>query len=522
MPGLIAVRKDFAGVFILKAIVTIVCMPSAMVCAQSWHLDPSVGAVVTATDNVFLVPSDQARRDVEFVVSPRLGFRRSGPRLRFEGEVGVDFTKHVNVNDLDRATPILRGSLAAVVVERFLFLDMSANVSRIEADAFAARTNESSSFNRRLATSYQVSPHIDYELGTAFAFKARSDFAWTHLPGDESSGVGPLPARTLQATHHTAVLERRPQPLGVVLEFSSERSQNSDDSAALLNTQTAKLAVSYAMANDAQLGVVGGTERSRFSSLDETDSVYGVRLRWTPNLRTDLNADLERHYFGNGYHLTFTHRMPWLTTSIGATRMPVSNPFAIDLPGVRSTLAESLNAILITRYPDPTERGRIVQDLLLSRGLSPSASGAVDIAARYAQLEQRINVSFALLGPRNTFALSGYSRTLRQLNRLNDPVAAIAPLESDNRQTGVSLGINRKLSPRWSVDLAVGWTRAVGLAARAGDQTTQETVRLSVTHLLGPKTNVSIGLLGRVLDTNVGVSQTVHEISGFAGMLHHF
>lgn len=497
-------------------------LPGGAVFAQSIQVTPSIAATLSHSDNPLFVAEEQARGDTQLSISPRLSIRRTGPRLRLTGEAGLDATSHTNSDLRNRVTPTVSGTLNAEIIDNWFFLDSSVRVSSIEVDPFAPRAEASSDRNSRRVMTGTFSPYIDYRLGSNFAVRARSDMTGTRI-GTADDDSSTEPSRTLLSARNTLVVERLPRPLGATLEATSENSRYTNEAEPLLRDDSVRASVSYSLAGDTTVSIVAGRERSRFTGNQEsTDSIRGLRFAWRPNERTRLDADVERRFFGNGYSLQVSHRMPWLTSSLSLRRAPVSNPFSLQFGGGGATLGSFLDSILTTRYPDPAERNRIVADILASRGLPASLSSPIGIVSRYAQLENGGTLSFVLLGARNTFTMSVYGTTQRRLQREDDPLTAGSGADSDSRQYGGSLGFNRRLSPQWTLDLQTEWSRVEALAARAGDETTQRRVRSAVTYAVSPRTDANAGLSFRSIGSTLSTTSTTREASGFVGILHRF
>ena len=110
----------------------------------------------------------------------------------------------------------------------------------------------------------------------------------------------------------------------------------------------------------------------------------------------------------------------------------------------------------------------------------------------------------------------------RLLTRPSDPVNALLAAGADNEQTGVTLGLNRKLTPRMSADLTLTRSRVTGLSARQGDDSEERTHRLSATLDLSMRTTASAGVqYNRFSSSVVGINDHV-ATSAFVGLNHRF
>lgn len=490
--------------------------------AQGLRVEARNEAVLTASDNPFFVLREQASSDFVLALRPRLTLRRLARGLAIDAEVGADLVGHSNNSAHSYLTPFVRGAFRSELLERALYLDGSVDITRVEADAFAARTSEVSNLNRRLLISYRLSPYVDRAVSDSISFKARSDITRSTLPEERNATSEQLERRDLVTWHNAARFESLPRPFGAALEAESDHSGYSDAEETLLNTSSARAIVAYAPNDEHRLELFAGREKSHFSGTTDIDTVRGARYNWKPGIRSELDVRLERRFFGTDARISFTHRMPWLSANFGLHRTPVSNPFGIKLVGSGNNLAEFLDAILVTRYPDPVERSKLVSDLLQSRGLPGTLTRAVDLVAKYAQLEEGGNIGLVFLGQRNVVTITAFAVRFTELNRVRDPVVAGFALNNDNRQVGATFGFNRRLSPLTSLDLSITGARTLGLAERAGDITTQYSARLAMTQVLSPRTNASFGIADRHIKTNVGDVPRTYEITIFCGLTNAF
>jgi uncharacterized protein (PEP-CTERM system associated) len=490
--------------------------------AQSVRFEPVLNATATATDNAGFRADDEARKDLILALAPRLNFSVDGSRVKTSGAIGVDALHYTRHSETDRISPYVRGALNAQLVDRWLSLDASADVASIQADAFASRTGEASSYNRRLAGVYRLSPALEHEFTPSVSLSARSDNTWTRLSSEDANGVGPLPSDRLHTQRSSLTGTLKPEPLGMSLELSSERSEFAGDANQKLAIDAARGVASYAVNTDLLLSAVAGRERTRFASLEQSDTVAGARVRWTPGPRTDLRAEIEHRFFGAGLDLGLTHRTPYLATSITFRRSPRLEPLKLGTAAVGTELATFLDAILTTRYPDPVARGKVVQDLIATRGLPTSAAVPVDIVAQYPQLDETGALTIVMLRPRDTVTVSVYVQTLRRLERGNDPLASAGVLDSDARQRGILVGYNHRLSPVLAIDFTLNRSTTEGLAARQGDESTSSLFRVSMVRALSARAAVSAGIARRRSTTNVSGQASATEHSGFAGISYRF
>jgi uncharacterized protein (PEP-CTERM system associated) len=507
----------------LRAIaIAVMGLSGGLASAQAVKGEFSVGSNLTATDNVDLTTNDEARSDLILNVTPQLDFSTNGARFKARGTVGLSLTHHLQGEQRDRILPAVSGSLNAALVERWLFLDASADLTTIESNAFGVRPSERSTTNRRVAEAYRVSPYIERELSRELSLLARADTQWTRLPSDELNGSTDVQSQNVHVQRNTLTLEHKPVPLGGAVELSSQKTRYKDDTDALLQVEGARAVVSAAVGGDTVVSAVAGRERSRFTFSEERDDVFGLRLRWVPSPRTELKAAIEDRFFGKGVDVSLTHRNPQVSVSLELTRGPVIEPVFLGVAPRGTDLAAYLDQILTTRIADPVARRDAVRDLLESRGLPDTLTRPISVVAQYAQIQETVNATLVLLGRRNTLSLTVFTARLERLVRPGDP--DIGTADQDNQQVGGDILYNRRLSPLTAAELGMSWSNIKGLADRKGDRTRQLNYRFGLTRRLGLRTDLSIGVLRQeaTLSTESGSDSSIDESSAFVGLSHRF
>jgi uncharacterized protein (PEP-CTERM system associated) len=482
--------------------------------AQTWAAQVVVQANATATSNGTLAPSGDERKDLVTTVRPTFQVSGEGASFKLKALVGADLVSYARNSQPDRVSPLLRADLNARLAERLLFLDASIDVHQAELDPYAPRTESGTTQNRRIASAYRVSPYLSYEILPSSTLLAR--YEETVIQSDADT----LPNQRFSKIQVRA--ERKPVPLGGSLELVKQDARLSGSSDSRWTVESFKAGGDFAISGEVIVGPVIGAERSMFFLQQHTDSLYGAHLQWTPSERTQLLAEVQHRFFGTGWNLSLRHRTPFMSFALRLNRAPVTSSTSAGVAPAGTDLSVFLDSILTTRYPDAAVRSALVSSLVSSRGLRTNLAGAVDILAEYAQLQSGASATWVLLGSRNTVSLSLYQQTLGQLARPGDVIGSLLPANADNRQTGATLDLNRKLTPQMSIDLASTWSRISGLAARLGDVTEQQTHRLAVIRTLSPHTGASAGLQYNKLRTTVVGVDSHTATAAFVGLNHRF
>jgi uncharacterized protein (PEP-CTERM system associated) len=495
--------------------------------AQTWRIEPSAKATVSATNNSGFANSVDTGGDVILDLAPRVSLTGRGARFTANGFVTANSLTFLRSTQSNEFIPSARVALNANPVERWLYLDAAAGVEQSTTDPYSVVSNGTLPSSRLQTTQYRLSPYLDHDFTPAVSLFYRNDNVWTRRSGASS----PSERRGDYERHsQSAALTQKPEPFGFALEGDQEQTEYVNDPNATLELASARAVLSYALDPTLVVGAVAGKERSEFARIKTTDSIRGLRLRWLPTPRTDLNVSVERRFFNDGWDVTWSHRSPFLAMYVNLARQPSSQPSSFLLPNTGADIRSLIDAAYTTRFPNPVERAVIVDNAVANLGTSAATALEIPLYSDYAQLQNRATASVVFLSPRSTLTLQLYSLKSEQLKRPDapPPAGAVATI-ADNLQRGLSVAFNRRLTPTRSLEVVASSTKVTGLGDATGDSTLSQTIRLAASQAVSPKTRLVAG--GRVqrakqvqlnLATSVETRNRVSEIAGFLGIEHRF
>lgn len=481
---------------------------------RTWIREARLEAVVTATSNGAGRPKGFEETDVLIALEPGLRVRRRSADFSLDLDGTLDLTYSTNGTRRNRAFPVLRAEAKATLVERFLFLDAFAGVRQTEIDPYSGRGDAGSTDNLRTSAIYRISPRIEYQFTPRVGLLARIDDSVTKYSGNA--------AANLETREALVRVEGRPEPLGFGLELTRADTVYDASDLGDWTLDSARANVDFAFDGQFIVGLIGGVDRSDFALSSHTDSIAGMRFRWSPSPRTQLDATVERRFFGNSWNGGFQHRMPWLAVSVRTQREPITSTGSLGAAAEGQNLGEFLDAILTTRFPDPIQRAALVESLITSRGLESTLANAISVLADYAQLRTGGDVTLVLLSPRDVLSVSFYLQVLRQLTRTDGSDILQGTFAADSRQTGTRLEYNHRLTPISSLGLAARWSRISGLGARKNDTTHDASYRLAWSLALSPRSDFSLGAQYRRVKTNTTAGTSFTDFAVFTGLAHRF
>jgi uncharacterized protein (PEP-CTERM system associated) len=481
--------------------------------AQTWTTEVGVGSQFELTSNAALGEAG-GRGDTILGVRPHIYLSREGEQFKFSGSASLLGLVYLNHTQSNRIQPEADLTASLKIVPRLLFLDANFRAFQNNIDPFGARQEPGSTSENSVTTvTARVTPRVEGTAGEHLRYLVRSDNAWLNESGATASIVG----STSEGYYgqHSAFIERDPAPGGWRLEAQRSDTRYRNSTLLPLVIDTARATILYSPGADIRLGVHAGYERTSF---DENGAIYGVDAKWEPSPRTVLSGFGERRFFGSSWRLAFDHRTPAFAWNILTSRtLETSAQTQIDLPPT-SSVAALLDGMFTTRFPDPAERARAVQDFITSRGLPTSTLQPISLRQQQLGILNLNLATVALIGIRNTVSLSGYHS--RRQDALDASVIPSGGSSTNNTQVGASVAITHQLTPAHALTASADWSRITAPAEFGGERTTQQGVRLQVNMRPTPRTTLVAGARYRVLDSNTSVSGSEEAV--FVGLDHRF
>lgn len=479
---------------------------------RAWDTRLAVEASLTATDNGNPAAGGDPKEDLILAVKPSLQVARRTPNFGVDAQVALELVEFANGSQANRALPAARVAADATIIERILAIEAAADVRQTASDIYRGSAGGLPGSNASTVATYRVSPVLEHEFSPQVSLVARADETQTHSNQDGASD--------LRAHRALVRLSQKPLPFGAGIELSRQLSQFDGGDADSLGSTTLRLNASYALEDQLLLGVIGGAERTTLRGEQESDGIVGLQLQWVPGPRTQLQATVEKRFFGTGWEVALRHRTPFLSMGLNLSRGPVGAA-ATSTVSPENDLTRYLDAILTTRYPDPLDRRDQVESMIAARNLRTQLPSAVIAPTDYAQLASRASATVVWLTPRQTVSLTAYVQTLRQLAGLGSADATVVA-DADSRQSALALEASHRLTPLTTVAASMAWGLTEGLGARAGSQTREATYRLALSSTLSPRAAASVGLQYRQLSTNVATVSSYHQGALFAALDYRF
>ena len=288
------------------------------------HLEPTVGAEVTVTDNIDLMPNGQRQSAVVFSEFAGLTLREAGRRLRYalDGRLYLDTTVGHGTDVALR--PDVTGTGRIELVEGHLYVEgrLLSQRELINAQGRVGSSSVIGRSNQANVTTLELSPYLTGHIGpyadTELRYLHRDTLVDTRDgdgagAGENRVGNAMTNALSWQVTSGRALSRLR---LTSNIEYSNTRAEVDEND---LERQTAIVSADYAVTRQVFLLGSAGWERIASPGLSDTrrGMIGSVGLRYRPSPRLDLALSAGHRYGGPTYEGTLTYAITsrWSATA---------------------------------------------------------------------------------------------------------------------------------------------------------------------------------------------------------------
>ena len=410
----------------------------------------------TLTDNVNLSPNDEKKADWVNQFTPALRFSWQGARSRLAGNVSLPILLYARTSENNYVAPTVDIAGNAELIEKFLFIDASANVSQQYQTPFGAVPNNlaNATNNRYTAQSYTISPYLRGLLANNLDYEIRDSNIWS-----VGNGVGSTSGDAYD-NFFTSHITRQPTPLGWSLSYDRTALQFQNQPSERL--QIARANALYRADPALELSATVGYENNELQLTTESGVTYGVGGTWHPTDRTNVDAKWEHRFFGASYNVLFDHRTPLSVWSLRASRDITNYPQQLAaLPG-GVDVAGFLNSLLLSKVPDPTQRQSLVDQIIHARGLPATLTAPVTLLTRQVTLVEQATATFGILGARNSILFNVYHSRQEpvegaELSEINGILVSL----NNNTQNGVGIVWSHQLAGNMTLATSADWSHSV-------------------------------------------------------------
>ena len=428
--------------------------------AAEWTTNASVGTSLVYTDNACL-SNDNKQSETYATATPRAGIRGEGRRanLSLSASLTGMTLSDGKLEDLgcsprgdrerDNYFPRIIGNAFAELVEQWLYLDASVNVSQNDVNPFApgAGDPEDRTGNTNTTYRYSISPYVSRRFKDAANLLLR--YTWDDqyntkdVVGDSSRQNVQFRLDSVPGTSKFS--------WGLQADYDeidySERAGQPDTTSEL---KSAQFNLAYQFNRSWQANGYAGEEWNDFVSIsDEIDGTYwDVGLRWTPNARTVIDAGTGDRFYGSTYRFSiqYYHKRSALNASYS------------------ENLTYDRNIRTLDDEFFPGDPGGLPIDP--ETGLPIDLTGGSTTLSNSPMLDERFQLGYSFQGRRSSLSIVASQSDQKRLEDGRD---------STFRRVGASL--SRPLSSKWSASASVSWDEREPLGDRGESIAESETWR---------------------------------------------
>ena len=444
---------------------------------------PLVSVTETLTDNVRLSPVGE-KAELITEISPGIRITLDGARLKgyFDYALnGIFYARNSSPSQTQNALNTF-GTLEAV--DNWAFVDFSSSISQQAVSAFGTPSvdNTSVNANRTEVSNYRISPYLRGRLGATARYEARYSRAAT------SSDAAALSDVTTSDGVFKISGDSAFRNLGWLADASRQRIDFNTGRAT--EADRLNLGLSYAITPQLQVSANAGREANNYTSFDKKSyATGGFGVSWSPSPTTTLAASRDRRSFGNTHSVSFEHRTPrtaWkYTDSKGLSTTPTQT-------GIASlAISDLLYSQYLAVEKNPVSRAQFDAILPLF-GINPNARFNFGFLTSALSLQRRQDLSFALLGVRDTIT---FVATRSETSRLDTVVTGIfddLTTSSLVRQRGLSVNYAHRLTPNYSLGVLASQQKTSGDSSL--QDTTLRLVNVSVSGKVGKRAAASVAV----------------------------
>jgi uncharacterized protein (PEP-CTERM system associated) len=453
---------------------------STTTAARSWAVEPSVALRQTFTDNRDLSTRKASDSITELTGAVRVSTGRGAVRGALDYALtGVVYARDNDANELRH---VLSANALAELIAGTAFVDVRGNYQQQAVSAFGTQSRDAAVDNRNSTDvgSLLVAPYVRGRFGAVRA-EARASLQTTRakdtMDGDVDEGRFTVRVDSGES----------PRPLGWFADAS--RTVTDYRAGRRTHDDLARAGLSYRVGPEWRIGAHVGQERTDLATLDsESTTTGGIEVDWIPSVRTNLNAAVERRFFGTGHSLRFAHRTPNTAWAVYSSRDISSNQ--LQGTGAFGTAYDLFFRQFASTEPDEIKRDQLVRDYMRANGIDPRSVIVGGFLTAAVTLQRSHGASVALVGVRNTLTLRLNASNTERADRIATAVDDLSSVD-EVRQRGAVLDWSHRLTPESSLSLAGAVQRST--SDTSNERNTLKTISLSWTARLGPRTTATAG-----------------------------
>jgi uncharacterized protein (PEP-CTERM system associated) len=434
---------------------------SSMACAQNYGTLQTLGVQSAGRQTLLIVPrvtitetlTDNANlssnsKQAELVSEASPGIRISSDFGRIKGY--LDYSLNARLSSQGVSNFALQNALTTFgsleAVDNFAFFDFSASIAQQTVSSFGAISpgNNPNNGNQTESSNYRLSPHVRGNFGGIAEYQARYSLS---VNRNRSAAASDVTAQDLQLSLSGRAPASR---LGWSIQGGRQSSNYSLGRAVESDSITGSL--NYVLNPQLRLSASAGQEGNNYNTLTkETFFTSGQGIQWTPSPNASFSASRQTRSFGQSHNINLSYRTARTAWTFSDSQDVTNTPSQSGL-GSRGAIFDLYFAQFASIEPDPVKRAVLVSSFLQAFGINPNTVVVSNFLTSALALQRRQDISFSLLGLRDTIT---FTATKTDTSRLDSLSTAVDDLSNGGgvRQIGLSVSYAHRLTPETSMNL---------------------------------------------------------------------
>ncbi len=399
--------------------------------------------------------TDRSGRDLISRLSPGFRLRGGYGKTRLAATYTLNAVQHTRDGLGSEVLNSLNSTLSTELVDGRLYLDATANVTSSSLDAFGTQSvpgSFSSNSNRAEVATVTVTPTLRGQFARAVGYEVKLNAgAINTRRSKEGDSTNYGATFALNSSNSAAILGWGLQASRQRTEFRTAGASTADRAVATVSVRPDPGLVFTLRGGRESNNLAEGGERRSYDTA-------GGSISWRPTTRTSALFEAEHRYFGQSRRLQLQHRMLRTAVNLTLTRdvSGSSNPIGVGAP---LTLYQMLDALLVSRFPDPAERDVAVLVALEGRDPNTVVSGGFVTSTQ--QLQERADLAWTYTAIRFSVALQAFASSSKALANGSFDGEAV-------RQRSYTTTVGYRLTPTASLNLAGSRLMTLGTETRQG------------------------------------------------------
>jgi uncharacterized protein (PEP-CTERM system associated) len=484
-------------------------------CRADWKFTPQVEVRESYSDNVALLPANQAQSSWITEASPSFSLVENGPRLKLNANASWRTFAYSNsdVPNLQSSTRQYNAQGTADLVDQLLYLDGGASSTRQAISAFGpANASPYTDYNNTDIRTWRLSPYLRHRFGSTADLEVR--YSRDAVSGG-STGFGDSMSSTRSANLASGTAYGN---FGWNLSYYHQ--DLSDQYAGHSSSQSAQAGARYLIVpRFALTGTIGYDDYDYPTLAQRTGGrSWTVGFDWQPSTRTSVKATWGRRYFGKTGSLDAVHRTPHTIWSATYSDQVTTSRQQFVLPAAFDTAA-MLDNLFAATYPDPVQRQQAVNAYITTLGLPATLRDNINFLSNRYERDRHLQGNLTFRGARSSLVLSVFNdrRNALSLSQSDSVLLGnqMSNLNDNVRQRGASANFSYRVSSRTNATVSTNMLRAT--SPDTNFSSNNRDLRLGLTHAFGIKTRGSVEL--RHLQGDYGVGSAPYRENAIAATL---